>query len=39
LYLHVKECEFRYNYRSTDINTLLLNIIYKLPLHFSKSHL
>ncbi len=36
LYLHVKECEFRYNYRSADINTLLLNIIYKLPLHYSK---
>lgn len=39
LYLHVKECEFRYNYRNTDINSLLLNIIYKVPLHFSKSYL
>lgn len=37
LYLHVKECEFRYNYRNDDINTVLLNIIYKRPLHFSKS--
>jgi transposase len=39
LYLHVKECEFRYNYRNADINNLLLNIIYKVPLHFSKSYL
>jgi transposase len=39
LYLHVKECEFRYNYRNADINSLLLNIIYKVPLHFSKSYL
>ena len=39
LYLHVKECEFRYNYRAMDINTLLLNIIYKLPLHYSKIQL
>jgi transposase len=38
LYLHVKECEFRYNYRNADINSLLLNIIYKVPLHFSKSY-
>ncbi len=39
LYLHVKECEFRYNHRASDINTLLLNIIYKLPLHYSKVQL
>lgn len=39
LYLHVKECEFRYNFRNADINSLLLNIIYKVPLHFSKSYL
>ena len=39
LYLHVKECEFRYNYRNTDINSLLLNIIYKVPLHLSKTYL
>ena len=38
LYLHVKECEFRYNYRSDDINRLLLNIIYKYPLHLSKTY-
>ena len=36
LYLHVKESEFRYNYREDDINRLLLNIIYKHPLHLSK---
>jgi transposase len=36
LYLHVKESEFRYNYREDDINRLLLNIIYKYPLHLSK---
>jgi len=39
LYLHVKECEFRYNFRNADINSLLLNIIYKVPLHFSKTYL
>ncbi len=38
LYLHVKECEFRYNYRNDDINNLLLNIIYKRPLHLSKTY-
>jgi transposase len=37
MYLHVKECEFRFNYRNDDINTVLLNIMYKRPLHFSKS--
>ncbi len=36
LYLHVKESEFRYNYREDDINKILLNIIYKYPLHLSK---
>jgi transposase len=39
LYLHVKECEFRYNNRNDDINTILLNIITKHPLHLSKPHL
>lgn len=34
LYLHVKETEFRYNYRSEDIFELLVNIIHKRPLHF-----
>ncbi|MBC7902943.1 MAG: hypothetical protein H7Y27_05950, partial [Gemmatimonadaceae bacterium] len=38
LYLHVKECEFRYNYRNEDINTILLNIIYKRPLHLSRTY-
>ena len=38
LYLHVKESEFRYNYRDDDINKILLNIIYKYPLHLSKSY-
>jgi transposase len=38
LYLHVKESEFRYNYRDNDINKILLNIIYKYPLHLSKEY-
>ena len=38
LYLHVKESEFRFNYREDDINRLLLNIIYKYPLHLSKTY-
>jgi transposase len=38
LYLHVKESEFRYNYREDDINKILLNIIYKYPLHLSKTY-
>ena len=38
LYLHVKESEFRYNYREEDINKILLNIIYKYPLHLSKNY-
>jgi transposase len=36
LYLHVKETEFRYNYRNEDIYSLLVNIIQRKPLHFSK---
>ena len=39
LYLHVKECEFRYNNRNDDINNILLSIIYKHPLHLSKAYL
>lgn len=35
--LHVKESEFRHNYRNQDINALLLNIIYKYPLQHGKS--
>ncbi|GAC1432629.1 MAG: transposase [Chitinophagaceae bacterium] len=38
LYLHVKESEFRFNYREDDLNRLLLNIIYKYPLHLSKTY-
>ncbi len=37
LYLHVKETEFRYNYRNTDIYELLLDILHKQPLHYSKA--
>ena len=36
LFLHVKETEFRYNYRNEDIYSLLVNIIQRKPLHFSK---
>ena len=34
-YLHLKECEFRYNYRKQDLYKLLLNIIKKRPLKLS----
>ena len=36
LYLHVKETEFRYNYRQQDIYELLLDILHQQPLHYSK---
>lgn len=36
LYLHVKETEFRYNYRDEDIYELLMDILHKQPLHYSK---
>lgn len=36
LYLHVKETEFRYNFRDADIFELLLDILHKQPLHYSK---
>jgi len=36
LYLHVKETEFRYNYRNEDLFELLVNIIHKRPLHLSR---
>jgi transposase len=39
LYLHVKECEFRYNYRSSEINTMLLSIMYHHPLYLTEAHL
>jgi transposase len=37
LYLHVKETEFRYNFRDTDIYELLMDILHKRPLHYSKA--
>ncbi|MEP7259248.1 MAG: hypothetical protein ABI687_12685 [Flavitalea sp.] len=37
LYLHVKETEFRYNYRNENIYGLLLGIIQKKPLHLSRA--
>ena len=37
LYLHVKETEFRYNYRNEDIYGLLLGIIQSKPLHLSRA--
>jgi transposase len=37
LYLHVKECEFRYNNRNNDINGLLLSIMYHNPLYLPGS--
>ncbi|WP_207514883.1 hypothetical protein [Longitalea luteola] len=36
LYLHVKETEFRYNYRENDLFELLMEILHKRPLHYSK---
>jgi len=35
LYYHLKECEFRYNYKEQDLYTLLLKIIRKRPLFSS----
>lgn len=37
LYLHVKETEFRYNFRDADLFELLLDILHKQPLHYSKT--
>ena len=37
LYLHVKETEFRYNYRDNDLFELLMEILHKRPLHYSKA--
>ena len=34
-YLHLKECEFRYNYRKENLYKLLLGIIKKSPLQLS----
>ncbi len=36
-YLHVKECEFRYNFRGEDLFKLLSFIIQRRPLHYSKA--
>lgn len=36
LYLHVKETEFRYNYRESDLFELLMEILHKRPLHYSR---
>jgi transposase len=33
LYLHIKECEFRYNYRNENMQLKLLQMINKHPLH------
>lgn len=33
LYLHIKECEFRFNYRHEDMQQKLLQLISKQPLH------
>ncbi|WEK35800.1 MAG: hypothetical protein P0Y53_25215 [Candidatus Pseudobacter hemicellulosilyticus] len=37
LYLHVKETEFRYNYRERDIYEILMDILNTQPLHHSKT--
>jgi len=37
LYLHVKETEFRYNYRDIDLFELLMEILHKRPLHYSRT--
>jgi transposase len=34
-YLHLKECEFRYNNRNENIYKLLLNLLLKYPLNLS----
>ena len=36
-YLHVKECEFRFNYRGEDLFKLISFIIQRRPLHYSKA--
>ena len=37
LYLHVKETEFRYNYRENDLFEMLMEILHKQPLHYAKA--
>ena len=36
LLLHVKETEFRYNNRNTELYEMLLTILHNRPLHFSR---
>ena len=35
IYLHLKECEFRYNYRKENLYKLILNIVQSNPLNLS----
>ena len=35
IYLHLKECEFRFNYRNENLYKLLLNIVLNNPLNLS----
>jgi len=35
IYLHLKECEFRYNYRKENLYKLILNIVQNNPLNLS----
>lgn len=37
LYLHVKETEFRYNFRQEDIFQIMMDILQQRPLHFSRA--
>jgi len=34
-YLHLKECEFRYNYRNDELYNILLNLLKTFPLNLS----
>lgn len=34
-YLHLKECEFRYNYRNDDLYNVLMNLLKTFPLNLS----
>ena len=34
-YLHLKECEFRYNYRNADLHNALINLLKAFPLNLS----
>lgn len=37
LYLHVKETEFRYNYRDMDLYEIIMDVLLKRPLHYSRA--